>query len=132
MRTLRWLLVAPFAIAVWYVVLVAGVFVHSALETRLCPPQELVSGACGNPRVITILQIVVYVFVALSAVAVEVVAVATAPAHRDIIAWGTFAFGAAFAALLGAEGRQWGEAGAAIGAGLVTAICLHRVTRDAR
>ena len=132
MRTIRWLLVAPFAIAAWYVVFVVGVVTYTAVEEHLCPPDQFVSGACVNDRVMTILQVVVYAFIALSAVAVVIVAVSTAPAHRDIVAWGTFVFGAALAVLVGAEGRAYGEMATAIIAGLVTTVVAVRRASNAR
>lgn len=132
MRTIRWLLVAPFAIAAWYIVFVVGVVTYTALEEHLCPADQFVSGACVNDRVMTILQVVVYAFIALSAVAVVSAAVVTAPAHRDIVAWGTLAFGAAMAVLVGAGGHAYGEMATAIIAGLVTTVVAARRASTAK
>jgi len=128
-RVVRWLLVVPLAIAVWYVVFFAGIVTHENVEARLCPPQDWVSGSCVNAGVDTVLTILIHVFIGLSAIAVEVVAVATAPSHRHIVAWATFGLGTLCAVWMGVETRSYSEMATALLAGLLAAVMSVRFTR---
>lgn len=129
MRILRWCLVLPATLAAWYAVFIAGMLFHSQLEPLLCPPAEMVSGACGNLGVIRTLRAVIVLFAALSAVAVVLAATVTAPARKLLVAWGTFAIGSEIAILMAIEVQSPLEGAAAVAAGLLTALWLTRRSR---
>lgn len=48
MRTLRWLLTVPAAIAGFYIGVIVALLAHLVSE-RLCPPEYVVSGTCFAP-----------------------------------------------------------------------------------
>jgi MFS family permease len=48
MRIIRWLLVLPFAVAGWYLGLLAGLLVYQIGEST-CPTKYIVSGFCTAP-----------------------------------------------------------------------------------
>ena len=126
---IRWLLVIPAAIAAWYLVVAIGIFTHGFLEEALCPTGEMESGMCTNRRVRLVLEVIVHVFVGLSAITVELAAAATAPAFRERTAWATFAIGGVVAAFLGIAAGAYGELATALMAALVTAIVITRHPR---
>ena len=117
MNTLRWLLLVPVAIAVWYCVFVLGAFTYSFVETHLCPPEDLISGSCTNSTIKLWLMIVVHAFVALSALAVMVITVVISPRWRMPIAWLTLVVGTVVAAYLSATNHEWTLFVAAIAGG---------------
>lgn len=126
MNTLRWLLLAPAALAAWYAVFVLGLFSHSFVESRLCPPEELLSGFCTNATAQVWLEIIVHVFVALSALAVMTTSAIVAPGRKRSIAWLTLALGTAVAAYLGTETHEWALFASAVAGGFAgLAIIAH-------
>ena len=128
-RLTRWLLVVPAAVFAWYLVFVVGLFTHGFVEDLLCPAGQMVSGMCTNRSVQLTLRILVYIFVALSAIAVECTAVGIAPSHRATTAWIAFVAGSGVAAALGVAGAAYGEAVVAITSGLVTVMTITRYQR---
>ncbi|HEX6904371.1 MAG TPA: hypothetical protein VF789_31980 [Thermoanaerobaculia bacterium] len=130
MSTLRWLLLVPAAIAVWYCVFVLGAFTYSFVEKHLCPPEDLISGLCTNSTIKLWLTIVAHAFVALSALAVMIVAVVISPRGRKPMAWLTLVVGTAVAAYLGAMTHEWTLFAAAVAGGFagfaVIVYWLHR------
>jgi hypothetical protein len=107
MSSMRWCLIAPIAIAVWYVVFVLGLFTHSFVESYFCPPKDLISGFCVNSTVQAWLRFLVHAFVAVSALAVEAVTVVVAPKCKKSVAWLTLASGMAVAAYFASETDEW-------------------------
>jgi hypothetical protein len=130
MRALiRWVLLVPAAIAAWYAVFIAGIVVHQTIERRACPAGELVSGGCANPTVVRLLHVVVYVFVALSAVAVVATATAMAPSARRLVAGAAFVVGAGVAIWFSVTAKAYGEGAGAICAGLATVMVVYALER---
>lgn len=95
---LRWLLLVPAALAAWWATLLVGMLVYDWVEA-LCPPAQVVSGFCTNPRVNAALDALMIVFAGLSAIAVEAAVVRTAPARKAACCWLAFAAGSAVAVL---------------------------------
>jgi hypothetical protein len=125
MSALRWLLIVPAAVAVWYLVLV-GMFTYAFVDSSLCPPTDLVSGHCVNFTIRRLLDLTMHVFAGASACAVMVVAVLVAPGHKKPVAWITLAGGLVVAALLAASTRHWPLfAAAAMGGFVALAIILR-------
>jgi hypothetical protein len=119
------LLVVPIAIAAWYLVFVVGILTHGFLEEALRPTGELVSGVCANPRVRAFMDVIVHIFVGLSAIAVELAAAVMAPTFKERTTWLAFAVGGAIAVAFGAAGA-YGEAVTALTGGLMAAILITR------
>jgi hypothetical protein len=125
-QLVRWLLVVPVAIAAWYLVFVAGIFAHGFLEEVLCPPDEMISGMCTNPRVRVVLTVLVHAFAGFSAVAVELAVVGMAPSSREATTWIAFAVGAVVAVAFGFAAQTYGEAATAVIAGVIAAVIITR------
>ena len=130
MKTIvRWILVLPAAIAAWYLVFFAGIFVHGIVEHALCPTPEFISETCVNDRVIRILHGVIVLFVALSAVAVMLAVVITAPSEKLLMTWVAFAVGSGVAIFMAVVAKSPAEGAAAVAAGLLTALAIRRRLR---
>jgi hypothetical protein len=61
----------------------------------LCPPEDIISGACGAD--VPALDFVIPAFSGLSAVAVVISAVFVAPFNKLAVAWGALVVGGTFA-----------------------------------
>lgn len=96
---LRWLCVAPAAIAGWLLALVIALAVLGLVDS-LCPPEEMVSGMCGAPWYPLASRAVVCFGAGLSALLVVGLAAWVAPSHRRVVAWASFGLGAAIAIVL--------------------------------
>jgi uncharacterized membrane protein YoaK (UPF0700 family) len=128
MNTVRWLLLVPAAVAVWYGFFVAGLVTHSLIESKLCPPAELISGFCTNETVRLCLKVTEHLFVAGSAFAVVTTTTFLAPRHKRITVWATLAIGIAAAAYLGTIIGGWRLFASAAAGGLAgVAINLLRM-----
>lgn len=130
--TLRWVFLVPAAVAAWFGVFVIGLIAYQAIEHAACPAAQMVSGACVDPRVQSMLEIVIYVFVGIAAVAVETTAAVTAPSHKAPVTWVTFVMGSWIAVLFGFFGSAYGQALTAIVAGLVGAVVITRFVTGGR
>ena len=126
MKIFRWLLAAPAGIAGWYAVFIAGMFSYQVIERRACPQGQLISGLCGDPTVLRILNGVEVFFIPLSAVAVVTATAVVAPSRRDVVAWAAFAAGSLIAVYFAMETDMYLAGAAAIGAGLVAALLIAR------
>lgn len=126
MRTLRWLAIVPGAYIAWYLVFVSGLFIHGIVEAALCPPDEMISGMCANGRVRAALDLLIHLFVGVSAVAVVSAAVAIAPSRKKIVAWLAFSTGSAAALILAMSVDASSNGVVAIVAGLAAACLFER------
>ncbi|WP_028917382.1 hypothetical protein [Pseudoxanthomonas sp. J35] len=132
MHTLRWLLLLPAIICAWSLVLVLGVGACAFVNAQLCPPQELVSGLCGNATIRTVLAWLQHVAAAASALAVLATAVAIAPARKQATLWTTLVAGLGIATALAFVTEQWLlSAAAALGGIAGAALIAGRLRRRA-
>lgn len=129
MRAVRWALAGPGAIAAWYATFLVGIITHGTVENALCPAGEMESGMCLNSRVRTYLEILIYMFVALSAIAVVSAAVDIAPSHKRIVAWVVFAAGSLAAALLATTADAYGQGISAVAAAFVATLVIDKYLR---
>ena len=129
MKVLRWALTAPAAVAAWYAIFFIGILAHPAIERAICPAGEMISGACINENVQRILDGVIAVFVALSAVAVVSAAVATAPSHKAVVAWVVFCAGGLLAVFFSVATHLYVAGIAALASGLATAAVIRNNLR---
>lgn len=126
MRAARWALAGPGAIAAWYATFFVGIITHGAVESSLCPPGEMESGMCMSSRVQMYLEILIYFFVALSAIAVVAAAAVIAPTHKRIVAWVVFATGSLAAVLFAVAADAFGQGISAVAAGFAAAFAIDR------
>lgn len=125
MIALRWLLVVPAAIAAWYVTFIVGAFTYSFIEAHLCPSQDLFSGVCTSQSIRIALDVVMHVFVALSAIAVIAAAVTVAPSRKRKVAWVAFSIGAATALYFAVRTQYYTHFVAALAGGLGALALLN-------
>lgn len=100
MNLLRWLLLLPATIGIWYAVFILSLFCYLYIDKNFCPAKDVISGMCYNDTIPLILSAVTYLGVGLSAMAVCVVATAIAPSHKIITAWITLALGTIVAGIM--------------------------------
>jgi hypothetical protein len=103
MATLRWLLVVPSGVAMWYIVLRAGLVANSLL-LALCPPELMVSGVCTASWYFPATDALIYACVVLLACSMVLVPSFVAPKHKLII--GTIAYVSGFAFALHLTSRE--------------------------
>ena len=107
MRVLRWALLLPAAIGVWYAVFFVGLFGHFFIERHFCPPEDLVSGFCTNESIQQVLDVLMHLSVAASAIAVVLVATAMAPSYKEFTVWATLAAGIVVSGIIGFSAHAW-------------------------
>lgn len=130
MHTLRWLLLLPAIICAWYLVLLLGVGAYAFVNAQLCPPDELVSGLCGNATIRTLLVWLQRVAVAASALAVLATAAAIAPARKQATLWTTLVAGLGIATGLAFVTGEWALfAAAALGGVAGAALIAAKLRR---
>lgn len=129
MRALRWLLLVPTSVVVWYAVFVGALATHFYVGRHFCPPGELISGSCQNETLSLVLEILMHFSVALSAVAVEVTAAIVAPSRKEATVWATLAAGTLAAAWMGVAAQAWSLLLAALLGGVASAIAIVFVLR---
>ena len=92
LKTLRWLLILPMAVAAWFAAFVGTIQLLDVVY-YFCPPENQVSGMCTH-SVANVAESALVVFGAgLSAVLVILAAAVTAPAYKAKIAAGTLFLG---------------------------------------
>lgn len=124
MRVLRWALLLPAAIGVWYTVFFVGLYGYFFVERHFCPPEDLVSGFCTNESIQQVLEVLMHLSVAASAVAVGVVATAMAPSHKEPTVWATLAAGIVAAGIFGFAAHAWSLFLAAVLGGALGAVVI--------
>ncbi|NJD24058.1 MAG: hypothetical protein FIB06_01485 [Betaproteobacteria bacterium] len=124
MCVIRWLLLPPAVIGIWYAVFAMALFGHFHLERSLCPPEDLVSGHCANASIHLLLEILMHFSVGLSAVAVCLAAAAIAPAHKVTTVGITFAGGLLIAGFLALAAKAWSLFLAAALPGLLCTLAI--------
>ena len=130
-NVIRWICVAPVAIAGWYATVFSGMFLLSLLNDW-CPYGEVVSGLCNAPWFKYADNILFPVFAGLSASFVVLLASWVAPTRKMIIAVVAYVSGAVIAVSMGIKLGAWLELAAAMGAGLVIVFLVYRRQQDAR
>lgn len=132
MRLVRWILVAPAAIAGWVFALFVGLLVLGFVDS-LCPPEEVVSGLCGASWYPFASRAVVCFGAGLSALLVVGLAAWVAPSHREAVSWVCFGLGAAVAILFAgaAPGLLSAELVSALGGGLLGVAAAHYLQKGA-
>lgn len=118
---LRWVLLLPALVVVWYAWLAAGLFGHVWLERSLCPPGEMVSGVCENVWVARCLGLWVKAMAAGVAASLVATAFVLAPRWRRQLALLVYGVGTVAALSV----TRWGGDGwFAVGAGGLTWLGL--------
>jgi hypothetical protein len=134
----RWILLVPVAVAAWCGVAMAGIPVHGYVEHAFCPANRYWDGLCYGPEAEAPLEILMNVFIGLSALVVVSVATMMAPSHRRQVAWGVFAIGSCVAIAIGIASRldfdgevvsHWDYVASAIGTGLLAVLVIDRWLR---
>ena len=124
MRTARWILLVPAAIASWWCVFAVGLFVHPYFERSMCPPADFVSGFCANDSVQDWLEVLVKFFVAVSAVFVGLTTVVIAPNHKWRVLLAALGFGLVAAACVAAASDAWSLFPSAVAGGILGSIAI--------
>ena len=82
MTLLRWLLLLPACLTVWFLVVVLAMWTHGHVTVWLCPPDMMVSGMCGDVAIQERIDLTYAVFAPISAAAVVATAYLLAPQHK--------------------------------------------------
>jgi hypothetical protein len=122
---LRWLLVIPGAWAAWYVALLTGIAVHSALE-MLCPPEDIVSGMCTAQWFRYAERVAFCAGAGLAAALVLLTSTLIAPTHRARVAAIILAVGCVAALAMGILANAYAELVSAVAVGALTTAWLLR------
>ena len=93
-RTLRWILVIPMAVAGWFIAFASAVTLHS-LIWDFCPPEFQVSGMCTHPWAFIAEDLLVWSGAFVSAVLVVAFAARTAPSYKSQVATACLVIGVA-------------------------------------
>ena len=125
MSALRWLLLIPVAVAAWYAVFAAGLFLHVQIERDLCPAQDMVSGFCHNEWIQLVLRVLMHLSVVVSAAAVILGASLTAPRRKELVSWSALAIGVSIAGYFASITTAWSHFTAAIVGGLSGAVFIR-------
>lgn len=115
----------PAALAGWYLALFIGMFLLGFAES-LCPPEDMVSGACLARWFDPVQTAIIYFSASLAAFLVVLFPTWMAPSHRNRVARSAFSVGALVAAFLAWSTLAWGEFIAAIIAGLLAVLLIKR------
>jgi hypothetical protein len=128
MKTLiRWLLIVPASVAAWYLALVVGIMLLAAVS-GLCPPDQLVSGACTAPWYQTASLAVLCFGAGLAATLILIVSTLLAPTHKRQAAVATYIIGAAVACMMGIAATEYAAMASAIVVGAaILALLLRRL-----
>ena len=127
----RWLTVLPAAIAGWYLALIIGLLAYSGVE-RLCPPDQMVSGACITPWFRYATGAVSALAAGLAAILVITLAALAAPTHRVIVIRSAFVAGLLVASYMLWQTSAAFEFVAALACGALTVAVLTRCVRAPR
>lgn len=129
-RQIRWLAVAPVAVAGFYIALMVGLLLYGLVE-RLCPPEDIISGSCQTPWILRLEDSLFYVGAGLAGFLVVSLAALTAPSHKFAVALLSFIAGTLFAGFLALTGTLWAEAFTAILAGALAILLVYARTKKA-
>jgi len=80
---------------------------YSAAENLLCAPEDWVSGACFNEKIVVAYAVILHAFAALSVVAVGLATYFTAPSHRRSVVWVALVTGVAVATYMAVQTKAW-------------------------
>jgi len=128
---IRWLAVLPAAIAGWYLALIIGLLAYSGVE-KLCPPEQMVSGACIAPWFRYATGAISALGAALAAILVITLAALAAPSHRVIVIRSAFVAGLLVASYMLWQTSAVVEFFAALACGALTVAVLPRYVRAPR
>jgi hypothetical protein len=106
MSALRWLAVPLSVVAVWWALLLLGIFSVGVLDA-LCPADLMISGMCTAPWHPPAFDALVVVYAALVSAGVVLVPAWLAPAHRFAVALSAYLLGACFAIYVAVGGSMW-------------------------
>lgn len=124
---MRWLLVPVTALAVRYVALITGIAAITALDA-LCPPEQMVPGACTAGWHAVSVDVLTLVLAALAALGIVLAPASVAPSHGFAVAATAFGLGAA-ATWIAIGGGMLGPFAAAAAGGIVGLILAARTYR---
>lgn len=122
---LRWLLLLPATIGIWYVIFIASLYCYFFIDKHLCPARDIISGMCYNDNVESILNAETHIGVGLSAMAVCIVSTAVAPSHKMTTAWTTLALGTIAAGIM-VSTETWQLFFTAVASGFLTVLAIKR------
>jgi hypothetical protein len=125
-NSLRWLGIAPAALAGWYLAIAIGLYVHGLLDS-FCPPDDVVSGMCLASWYPLASRVVICFGAALAAFLVVVASAFVAPSHRYRVAWIAFAIGAGVALVMSVAASTYMELFVALTAGLFAVWIVRRL-----
>lgn len=128
MEKLRWLLILPGAYLAWYSVFIIGLATYPIVESALCPPIDMISGTCMNPRVARAMVGFFHVFVGVAAAAVVLTAAVIAPSQKSAVAWIALAVGGLASTLLAVSKDLMSEAVVAVVIGLLAAYLYGQLS----
>lgn len=122
---LRWALLLPAALVGWYAALIAGMLLLAFAES-LCPPEDVVSGACMAPWFDGVSRGVICLGAALAGALVVLLPTLVAPRARREVAVVAFALGLLAALAMGIAAGAYAELASATIAGALMATWLAR------
>lgn len=122
---LRWLLLIPATIGIWYVIFIASLYCYFFIDKHFCPAKDVISGFCYNDTIKLILTAETHISVGLSAIAVCIVATAIAPSHKMITAWTTLALGTIVAGIM-VSTETWQLFITAVASGFLAVLAIKR------
>ena len=103
---IRWLLVLPLAVAVWYICLIVGILSLSILD-YFCPPELMISGSCQASWHGTFQDIFIALFASLSAVFIVISSAIVAPYKKYEVVVLSFSAGFLTALLIAYTTKAW-------------------------
>ena len=121
-RTLRWLLVAPAALLVWYLAGALGLALQSALP---CAAGQMLVEGCEQGSGGFLHVFARYLQLSLTVVAMVLLPAWLAPALRGVVAWSMLGLAAAIAGHRAWMDGAWGEAALAVALGLFATAFLR-------
>lgn len=118
-NVIRWLLIVPTAIVVWYSCLILG-FVSLHLLNYFCAPELMNSGYCSAKWYGVAEDIFIALFASLSAIFIVTSSVLLAPNKKSIVAIISFAVGFIIACYMAYHTKAWLVLAAVSFAGAIT------------
>ncbi len=128
MRTFRWLMILPGVYLAWYLAFIIGLITYPIVESALCPPSDMISGTCMNPRVNRAMVGFFHVFVGVAAAVVVLTATVIASSQKRAVAWVALVVGGLASTLLAVFMDSVSEAVVAVVVGLATAYLYGRLS----
>ncbi len=128
MRQIRWLLIVPACIFVWYFAFVLSLFAYD-FAGSFCHEEKIISGFCTAAWFRATESILIVLFSGLSAALVVFIAYLVAPSHKNKIAVSALVIGAIVATYMAFQTEVWAGYVAALASGFLSVCWVLRIGR---